>query len=216
MIYIFLGTDSLTKDKHISEIKNKIFPSKDNLSFDYEVLHAGSLNAETLKKSLVSLPVMSSKRLVLIRAAQNLKKDLARLVLDFVDKDFDDADLILDFDQPGVSRELKKVEKKAKVFYVEEERETTVFDMARFMGKDAAQAVRVLNQLMSDGNHPLQLLGGLVWYWGNKVRPRVSEVAFKKGLLVLQEADLNIKRSRLKPEHTMEVTVLKLSSLIAY
>jgi hypothetical protein len=36
---------------------------------------------------------------------------------------------------------------------------------------------------------------------------------FEKGLLALGEADLNIKRSRLKPEQALELLVVKLCAL---
>ena len=61
----------------------------------------------------------------------------------------------------------------------------------------------------------LQLMGGLVWFWG-KLKQRISAEKFKKGLLHLQEADLNIKRSRIKAEYALEVLVVKLCLLIAY
>ena len=80
--------------------------------------------------------------------------------------------------------------------------------------RNPVEALKILGNLLVEENHPLQIMGGLIWFWG-KSRTRLSADQFKKGLMCLQEADLNIKRSRLKPEHTLEVLVVKLSSLIA-
>ena len=46
------------------------------------------------------------------------------------------------------------------------------------------------------------------------MKPKVSGDNFKQGLFILQEADLNIKRSRLDPEHAIETAVVKLTELI--
>jgi DNA polymerase III delta subunit len=80
--------------------------------------------------------------------------------------------------------------------------------------RNPSEALRILNTLLRDGDSPLKIMGGLVWFWGS-IRNRVSAEGFKKGLLVLQEADLNIKRSRLRPDHAVEMVVTKLSLLIA-
>ena len=51
-------------------------------------------------------------------------------------------------------------------------------------------------------------MGGLVWSWG-KARSFARRENFQKGLVALQEADLNIKRSRLAPQQALEVLVVK-------
>ncbi len=85
--------------------------------------------------------------------------------------------------------------------------------MTRVMANDPAQALKILNELLEEGIHPLQIMGGLLWFWG-KEKFRLKGDRYNKGLLVLQEADLNIKRSRLLPEHAIEVVVVKLCSLL--
>lgn len=84
--------------------------------------------------------------------------------------------------------------------------------MTKIMLRSPAEALKMLTQLLEEGSHPLQILGGLVWFWG-KSRERLSPAQFKKGLLALQEADLNIKRSRTRPEHSLEILIVKLASL---
>ena len=69
--------------------------------------------------------------------------------------------------------------------------------------RNAGEALKILDELLESNVHPLQIMGGLVWYWG-KERERLSPQSFYKGLTALEEADLNIKRSRLKPEHAVE------------
>ncbi|MBZ0166329.1 MAG: hypothetical protein K8I00_05930, partial [Candidatus Omnitrophica bacterium] len=71
---------------------------------------------------------------------------------------------------------------------------------------------KLLAVLLRDGTHPLQIMGGLVWIWG-RLKNRISADNFQQGLRELQAADLNIKRSRLHPEHAVEILVTKLCLL---
>jgi hypothetical protein len=88
-----------------------------------------------------------------------------------------------------------------------------VFDMTKKMtAGNGAEALQILNRLYDDGAHPLMIMGGVVWAWGNE-RGRVSAENFEKGLRELQDADLNIKRSRLDPEQALEIVVVKLAAL---
>ena len=75
---------------------------------------------------------------------------------------------------------------------------------------DPVEACAILNNLFAQGIIRCRSWGGLIWFWG-KSRPRLSAENFRKGLEALQEADLNIKRSRLKPEHGVELLVVKLA-----
>jgi DNA polymerase III delta subunit len=51
-----------------------------------------------------------------------------------------------------------------------------------------------------------------VWYWGKEGR-MLAKTKFERGLQALEEADLNIKRSRLNPEYAVEKLVVELMSL---
>ena len=77
----------------------------------------------------------------------------------------------------------------------------------------ASEALQILANLYAQDVHPLQIMGGLVWFWG-KQRQKISTERFKKGLAALHKADLNVKRSRLKPEYAVEKVVVELSGLL--
>ncbi len=61
--------------------------------------------------------------------------------------------------------------------------------------------------------HPLQIMGALVWYWGKEGKACGKE-RFERGLKALEEADLNIKRSRLEPQYAVEKLVVELGLLL--
>ena len=85
--------------------------------------------------------------------------------------------------------------------------------MTHVMSRSPKDALKILGDIFSSGTHPLQVLGGLVWFWG-KTKNRLSSQNFNLGLRELQQTDLNIKRSRLKAEYVLEVLVVKLCSLL--
>jgi hypothetical protein len=55
----------------------------------------------------------------------------------------------------------------------------------------------------------------MLWAWSNKIKPRVPPAKYKKGLLILQEADHQLKRVRF-PErgYALEIALVKLSCLL--
>lgn len=217
MIYLLLGEDSLTKDAKVEAIRAKLLPNNEALKFDYEVLHAHKLSAEDLKKALVSLPAVALKRLVVLRTLQKCSPAHKKIILEFIDSEDSKIDLILDSDDAGAPNAfIKKISAKAKVFHFKSDAKSNVFDMTKAMtARKPSLALKILADLIGAGQHPLQIMGGLVWFWGNKQR-HLPQAKFSEGLKNLKETDLNIKRSKCKPEYAMEVLVVKLCSLIAY
>jgi len=217
MIYLFLGEDRTAKEQEIAEVKTKYLTSNDALKLDYESLQGSKVDSSVLKKALIALPAISQKRFILIRAVEKLNTQNKKIILDFVQFENEHAVLVLDSDELSPKNSFfNKISAIAKVMrFGQGAAKKNVFDMTKAMeSRDSIGALKILELLMSEGDHPLQIMGGLVWFWGKSKR-RLSADKFKKGLLVLQEADLNIKRSRLKPEYAVEMAVTKLSLLIA-
>ena len=217
MIYLFLGEDREAKEQKIAEIKKTCLPSDDALKLDYECLYGSKIDPSELKKSLIALPAISSKRLILIRTVEKLNTQNKKILLDFIQSENEHAVLILDSEETSAQNSfMNKISAAAKVMrFGSGTVKKNVFDMTmRMENRDSSGALKILEHLMSGGDHPLQIMGGLVWFWG-KSKNRLSTDQFKKGLLVLQEADLNIKRSRINPEYAVEIAVTKLSSLIS-
>jgi len=214
MTYLLLGEDSLAKDQKITELKDEILPSGDALAFDYESLDGTAVAASALQKALLTLPVIGRRRLIVLRAVHKLDPRAKEILLRCVAQKRDDVVLVLEAGDTQASNAfLKSLAAHSKVITVATRKRQNVFDITNALSaRDPVEACAVLNNLFAQGDHPLQIMGGLIWFWG-KSRPRLSDENFRKGLEVLQEADLNIKRSRLKPEHGMELLVVKLVGL---
>lgn len=211
MVYLLLGEDVHLKDRQISDIKSKLFPSK-AVHFDFESLDAPHLSAFNLKKSLLALPILSPQRLILIRHGHQLKNEAAEVLLSFAKESPGHCDVILEA-SGELKAGLKEISSHAKTFVFGVKQETNVFDMTRLMSaRRTVEALKMLHEFYQEGKYPLQLMGALVWYWGKEGRA-LGSVKFEQGLKALQEADLNIKRSRFLPEYAVEKLVVELVEL---
>ncbi len=212
MVYLLLGEDPLTKDKKIFELKSAVLTQPEALFFDFESLDAQYLTSTSLKKSLLALPSFSSKRVVLIRHVEKLKNDPALLLVSFAVSPADYCEVILE-STGELKSPLKEIVFHVKVFTFGVKTQLNIFDMTKFMSlKKTTEALKIMHEFYNQGMFPLQMMGALVWYWGKEGRV-LGALKFEKGLKALEEADLNIKRSRLLPEHALEKLVVELVEL---
>ena len=217
MIYFLLGEDLTAKDDKIAAWKQEYLTPPEAHNFDYEVLYVIKCDSLSLKKALVALPAVAQKRVVLLHDCHKLSDRNQELIAEFVLTNHEHLVLILESSQWEAAHSFVKAAQgtKSSVKVVDTGRtaKLNVFDMTRAIAqKKSIEALKILADLFLEGAHPLQIMGGLVWFWG-KEKPRMSLLQFEKGLLALGEADLNIKRSRLKPEQAVELLVVKLCAL---
>jgi DNA polymerase III delta subunit len=214
MIYLFLGDDGIAKDARILEIKNKFFKSfQEALSFDFDNLDASKLPDDALKKSFLTLPVITSHRLIVLRQVHKLKSTDIQVLLNFCQKPAQYCDVILESTEKMLKSDLKDLSLYATTELFAKPEGPNVFDMTKLItAGQSGEALKMLNLFYKDNVHPLQIMPALVWYWSKEGRGRGKDV-FKRGLQALQEADLNIKRSRLDPQWAVEKVVVELSLL---
>ncbi len=179
MTYLVFGADASRKESRIAELKEQHLSHKDSLSFDYEILYGHKLDPETLRKALLALPVFSAARFVLVRECHKLTEHNRRVIVDFLAAGRQEhLVLVLEADELKAGDPLRKdVTPYAQLVQTETPPKTNVFDVTRAMGLgQKAQALKMLHGLMEDGQHPLQILGGLVWFWSERRRnlPRGS------------------------------------------
>lgn len=215
MHYFIIGADSRLKEEQIASLKEKFLPSPDSKKFDCDILYSHKLTAEDLKKALFALPVFSKERLVILRNGEKLQQAHKELIKDFFESAQADTVLILEAEWDIKEKFVQDMKKYVSVKDCPLPERETIFAVTRMLAAHRqAEAVRLLNDVLEEGTHPLQIMGGLVWFWGNKARAMVDQPHFEKGLLFLQEADLNIKRSKLPPEYALEVLLSKMSVLL--
>ena len=167
MIYLFLGSDRAAKDLKIADIKKKYLADSDALKLDYESLHGAKLDADTLKQALLAIPAVSKKRLLLIRAVDKLDAHNKNMILEYIQAKNPPAVVVLDSDEQAPKGSFfTKLNSAAKVMRFEEGASPkNVFDMTRALeGRNVAGALKTLKELTDGGEHPLQIMGGIVWF----------------------------------------------------
>jgi len=214
MTYLFLGEDTVSKEKKLSETREKILQIPDAFKFDYDILYAHKLEPALLKETLLRLPAIGKQRFVVIKECHRLNPHNKELIVDFTAQAVLSMVLALDSDEMTEDDAfVKRLGKMVKVFYFSKGENLDVFSLTRAVAqKEKVEALKILSDLFAKGDHPLQIMGGLVWFWG-KSKEKISQERFKKGLQALSEADLNIKRTRLNPEHALEILIVKLCGI---
>jgi DNA polymerase III delta subunit len=217
MHYLLLGTDTSLKDTQLQKIKREFFPDGDSFRMDCETLDGFKLSTEKLKIALLSLPALAERRLIIVRHAERLSKENLTLLEDFLKSDQVHAAVVLDaMTWDAKSETRKNILLAVRTIGREEAAGSNVFDMMDFLGRgDSVRAIRILKEVVDRDGEPERVLGGMLWAWSNKLKPRVPAVKYKKGLLILQEADRQLKRVRF-PErgYALEIALIKLFYLL--
>ena len=215
MIYLFLGDDLGVKDAKITEIKNKFFKNfEEAVDFDFDNLDAKALDADGLKQAFLTLPVIAPHRLIIIRQVHKLKSADIQVLINFCKNPAKYCDVILESNENTLKGDLKDLPLYAKGMVMAKPEGPNVFDMTKLItARRSGEALKMLNGFYKDNAQPVQIMGALVWYWGKEGKALGRE-RFKRGLQALEEADLNIKRSRLEPRYAVEKVVVELGLLL--
>jgi DNA polymerase III delta subunit len=211
MVYLFIGQDSLSKDIKLKSLKQEFLP-KELEQFNLDTLYAKELTLRVLQERVLSLPFKAKRRVIVIKEAQDLKEDTKEFILKYVKKPEAAVILVLDIDRYDRRDEfLNSIYKYAKVFRFSERVQPDAFTLNRQISlRRADYALRVLNQLLKDGERPERILGGLRYAWERDVR---SPAEMRKRLRLLLKCDVDIKTGRLKPNFALERLVVSLCGL---
>lgn len=210
-IYLFLGQDSLSKDIKLKSIKQELLGSRIE-QFNLDILYARELSLKDLQERILCLPVGAEKRLVVIRNAQGLKKELQEFILQYAKKPLRQIVLILDVSRYD-SRDqfLNRMMRLSQVVRFKDDIRPDTFVLARQVGlKKADYALRTLNQLLNNGEKPEWILGGLRYATERDV---VHPLDKRKRIKLLLSCDIDIKTGKLKPTFALEKLIISLCGL---
>ncbi|MDD2751903.1 MAG: hypothetical protein PHN59_02075, partial [Candidatus Omnitrophica bacterium] len=156
--------------------------------------------------------VKAKKRILLIRQAQALKAELKDYILKELKTLQNRVALVLDFERQEPRDDfIRKLSPSAQVSYFGSIKLPDTFGLNRQI--EAGQldaALRLLNELLFNGEKAERIMGGLRYAWERDIR-RPQEL--KKKLRLLLNCDLEIKRGKLKPELALEKLIIALCSL---
>jgi DNA polymerase III delta subunit len=211
MLYLFVGGDSLSKDIQLKKIKQELL-SPHAQEFDFDLLHAPELTLKKLQEKFLCLPAASNIRLIVIKEAQLLKPEIKDFIIRYAAKPYKSLCLILDACHYDYKDEfLKKLFSCAKVIRFKEEVKVDTFLLARHINaRRPDAALRVLSQLLEDGQRPERILGGLRFVFEKE---GVRDAGSRRKLKLLLACDYEIKTGKIKPVFAMEKLVVSLSGL---
>jgi len=212
MVYLFIGEDCLSKDTQLKAIRQQFLPKKTE-QFNLDILYAKELTLNNLQERLSCLPVNSPKRIVVVKDAQELKEDIKQYFLRYIKAPFKQIIIVLDINkQEKLNEFTNQIVRCAKVFRFKETRRLDTFTLNRQIAmKKPDYALRVLNQLLKEGERPERILGGLRYAWE---RDATTPLELKRRLKLLLNCDIDIKTGRLKPLFALERLVISLCSLV--
>lgn len=210
-VYLFIGQDSLSKDIRLKRLKEE-FLAKEVEQFNLDTLYAKELNLKDLQEKLLCLPVKTKKRILLIRGAGELKQDIQEFLIRYVKKPEAQIILVLDINRQDPKDEfIKRIFRYCQVFHFKEAARIDAFTLSRQIDlKRVDYALRLLNQLLKNGEKPERILGGLRYSLEKNI---LNPLERKRRLRLLLNCDFNIKTGRLKPPFALEKLVVNLCCL---
>lgn len=208
MVYLFIGQDSYSKDVRLKRLKEEYLLNKTK-EFNLDTLYSKELTLKGLQEILLYLPLNSDRRIVVIKNAQDLKQDIKEFILKYIKKPHPKIILVLDINRQDPQDEfIKYIIRDAKVFRFREPPALNTFTLSRQIElKRPDYALRLLHQLLENGEKPERLLGGLRHSWE---RSASGTLQIRKGLRLLLNCDMDIKTGRLKPEVALERLIINL------
>lgn len=218
MIYLFAGQDSSfkdtpfsSKDIQLKQIKEE-FLAKNMEQFNLDVLYAENLKLEDLQEKLLALPVNSAKRIVVIRNAQELNPDMDDFIVEWAKSGNKDIILLLDMVDTKKKEDLvKDICRYARIFRFKETPAVNTFNLTRSIEERKPDyALKILDQLLKDGERPERILGGLRYALE---RSQLSPAEARRRVKFLIDSDIEIKTGRFKPVFILEKLIVKLCAL---
>ncbi|MBM3248229.1 MAG: hypothetical protein FJZ10_02255 [Candidatus Omnitrophica bacterium] len=213
MIYLFLGTDEISKERKLQQLKQEILKNSQD-AFDYERLYAKELTPSILNEAFSRIPLFADKRLIFIRDVDKLSASSKEKLLSLIKNPNPKILLVLDTQVSELKEAfLIKIANSSKVFHFGREKTFNAFDLAdAIKAKRTQEALKIFSIIHQKGEHPTRILGGLFWSW-RKMKRFLDADNFKRGVELFLETDISIKFSRLKPEIALEILIVKLCLL---
>jgi len=212
MVYLFVGQDPALKEIQLNKIKQEFLP-QELREFNLDVLYSKEINLKAIQEKFLSLPLKCAKRVIVIKDAQSLDEQSRDFLLNYSKKPQQGLVLVLDFEQYDYKDEfIKSMSVHAKVIHFHQTVNPDAFTLSRQIElKKADFALRLLNQLLSNGEPAEKILGGLRYAWE---RQNIQTLQARKNLKLLLACDIEIKTGRLKPAFALEKLIVSLCGLV--
>lgn len=210
-LYLFIGQDSLSKDAKLRDLK-KEFLVKEIEDFNLDVLYARELTLKGLQEKLLFLPVKTKKRIILIKDALSLKEEIREFILKYLKSPKGGIVLILDISHQNPGDDfISRLARSAQVYRFSEAARLDAFTLSRQIEqKRADTSLKILNQLLENGEKPERIMGGLRYALE---KDALYPLEKRKMMRLLLNCDIEIKRGKLQAQFALEKLVVGLCGL---
>ncbi len=210
-LYLFIGQDISAKDISLASIKQEFLPPKLE-NFNLDILYARELNLKGLQERLLALPVKAEKRVIVIKEANGLKQEVKKFLLGYCQKPSLKIILVLDVERSDPRDEfIGSIARYSNVCRFKESVRWDTFMLSRQINlKRPDQALKILHQLLMDGEKPERILGGLRY---SCEKDRLGPEETKRRFKALINCDIEIKTGKLKSDFALEKLVVSLCAL---
>jgi len=206
--YLFLGPGSPEKEAKLKSLKAE-FLIPETREFNLDILSGRESLLRSLQEAFLYLPLKTGKRILLIKEAQGLKEEARAFILDYLRDPRPGLALILDLDQPQAEGDfIRRLSRYCQVFVFRKPSTPDTFTLSRQIElKKVDSALKILGQLLYDGERPERILGGLRYAWE---RDMLNSLQLGKRMRLLLNCDNQIKTGRAKPEFALEKLIVRL------
>jgi DNA polymerase III delta subunit len=212
MVYLLIGQDIAAKETQLKKIKQEFLPPQLQ-DFNLDTIYAKEIILKDIQERFLSIPLKSAKRIIVIKDAHLLDEQSRDFLLAFSKKPHKQLVLVLDFAQYDYKDEfIKGICAHARLLRFKEIVNPDTFVLNRQIElRKTDSALRLLNQLLKNGEAPERILGGLRYAWEKQ---DIQSASARRKLKLLLGCDLEIKTGRLKPAFALEKLVVSLCGFV--
>ncbi|MDD5561502.1 MAG: hypothetical protein PHT50_05175 [Candidatus Omnitrophica bacterium] len=208
MVYLLIGQDLQAREGQLKKIKQEFLP-KELQDFNLDTLYAKEATLKLIQERFLAIPLKSAKRIIVIKDADSLDEASRNFLLAYAKNPYKQLVLVLVLEHYDYRDSfIKNMSRIAKVMRFKEALNPDTFALNRQIElKRTDSALRLLNQLLKNGEPPERILGGLRYAWE---KDGGHNLGARKKLKLLLSCDLEIKTGRLKAAFALEKLVVGL------
>ena len=210
MVYLLIGQDVLAKETQLTKIKQEFLP-KALQDFNLDTLYAKEITLKDIQERILAIPLKSAGRVIVIKDAHSLSEESRDFILAYSKRPHKQLVLVLDFEHYDYKDEfIKGLAPHARSLRFKETVNPDAFALSRQIElRKTDLALRLLNQLLKNGEAPERILGGLRYAWEKQAMEGQDA---RRKLKLLLGCDIEIKTGRIPPAFALEKLVVSLCS----
>jgi len=208
MVYLLIGQDIQAREIQLRKIKQELLP-EELQDFNLDTLYAKEITLKDIQERFLAIPLKSAKRIIVIKDVDSLDEPGRDFLLSYAKKPNKQLVLVLILEHYDYQDSfIQDISRTAKVMRFKETVNPDTFALSRQIElKKTDSALRLLNQLLKNGEAPERILGGLRYAWEKQ---GLQNLAARRKLKLLLGCDVEIKTGRLKPAFALEKLVVGL------